>query len=99
MALRGEWPVVPGLFFGAGGGALLWNHLLGPGCRAYLMTGVQTTVLPSLVRMNKARKVLQKLAPQIAAIQWVQATPAAPEIAVALPAPPPDVPPAPPPVA
>ncbi len=62
-------PVVSGVFCGIGVVALLWNHLLGPGCVVYVVTRVQTQPLPSLVRIKKARKVLARLAPLIAAAQ------------------------------
>jgi hypothetical protein len=48
---------------------LVWNTLLGPSCIAYVVTGVQTAQLPSLVRRRKARKVLARLQPLIAALQ------------------------------
>ena len=41
--------------------ALIWNHLLGPSCSAFVVTGVQTALLPSIVRQAKARKVLARL--------------------------------------
>jgi hypothetical protein len=48
---------------------ILWNTLLGPSCIAYVVTGVQTAQLPSLVRRRKTRKVLARLQPLIAALQ------------------------------
>jgi hypothetical protein len=48
---------------------IVWNTLLGPSCKAYVVTGVQTAQLPSLVRRRKARKVLARLQPLIAALQ------------------------------
>ena len=62
-------PVVSGVFCGIGVMALLWNYLLGPGCVVYVVTRVQTQPLPSLVRIKKARKVLARLTPLIAAAQ------------------------------
>ncbi len=62
-------PVVSGVFFGIGVLALLWNYLLGPGCIVYVVTRVQTQPVPSLVRVKKARKVLARLMPLIAAAQ------------------------------
>ncbi len=48
---------------------LVWNELLGPGCRAYVVTGVQTARLPSLVRMKKTRRVFGRLQLLIEAAQ------------------------------
>lgn len=62
-------PIVSPIFLGLSLVALLWNHLLGPGCRAYVVTGVQTAPLPSLVRHGKTRKVLARLEPLIVAAQ------------------------------
>lgn len=55
------------LVFGTTG--LVWNHLLGQGCRAFVLTGVQTAELPALVRMKKARRVLMQIQPLIAQAQ------------------------------
>ena len=49
--------------------AILWNHILGPGCTAHVVTGVQTALLPSVVRRRKARKVLAAVVPAIREIQ------------------------------
>jgi hypothetical protein len=48
---------------------IVWNNILGPSCIAYVVTGVQTAQLPSLVRRRKARKVLARLRPLVAALQ------------------------------
>ena len=48
---------------------LVWNHLLGQGCQAFVATGVQTAELPSLVRLPKARRVVTQLQQLIAAAQ------------------------------
>ena len=48
---------------------LLWNYLLGPVCRAYVVTGVQTAPLPSLVRRRKAVRVIGRIQPLIEAAQ------------------------------
>lgn len=48
---------------------LVWNHLLGPGCDAYVVTGVQTAPLPALVRKPRAEKILARLRPLIEAAQ------------------------------
>ncbi|MSU47483.1 MAG: hypothetical protein EXS37_00040 [Opitutus sp.] len=59
---------------------LLWNHWLGAGCRAYVVTGVQTAELPALARIKKARRVVAKLQPMIATAQiYLVSPPAAPE--------------------
>lgn len=62
-------PYVSGIFLALGTTGLIWNHLLGPSCRAYVVTGVQTAPLPSLVRRKKARHVLARLEPLVAAAQ------------------------------
>lgn len=49
--------------------ALLWNHLLGQGCRGVITTAVQRDPVPSLCRMPRARKVLAQISPQIEAAQ------------------------------
>lgn len=67
--IMGTWPVVSGVFLAIGAVVLLWNYLLGPGCNVYVVTRVQTQPLPSLVRKKKARQVLARLAPLIAAAQ------------------------------
>ncbi len=54
------------LFFGA---LLLWNHLLGPSCHAFVVTGVQTAKLPAMVREKKALRLLGRLQPLIEAAQ------------------------------
>jgi hypothetical protein len=48
---------------------LIWNNALGPSCQVYLVTRVQTTIVGSLVRQRKARKVLGRLQPLIEAAQ------------------------------
>jgi hypothetical protein len=64
-----ESPVVSSILFGLSAIALVWNYLLGAGCRAYVVTGVQTAPLPSLVRRPKTRKILSRLEPLILAAQ------------------------------
>jgi hypothetical protein len=66
------------IFTGMGVVGLIWNHWLGPGCRAYVVTGVQTVELPYLGRMKKARRVVARLQPLIAAAQAHLAVPAVP---------------------
>lgn len=68
LAGRGT-PMFSAFFFLMGAIGLVANHLLGPGCRAYVLTGVQTAELPSLVRMKKARRIVAQLQPLIAAAQ------------------------------
>jgi len=49
--------------------AAVWNHLLGPTCKVYVLTGVQRLQLPALVRRRKAKKVLAKIEPLVAEAQ------------------------------
>lgn len=65
----GDTPIVSVIFFVLGVAGFLWNHFLGEGCRAYVVTGVQTAELPSLVRFPKTRKVFARLEPLIAQAQ------------------------------
>lgn len=97
-----ELPVGSGIFFAVSAVALILNWRWGGGCRVHVMTGVQNTVLPALIRLRKTRAVLAQLQPLIMAAQAsrivapaepVPATPAAEPVA---PAPPPE-PAAPPP--
>jgi len=62
-------PGVSVIFLALSLAALLWNYLLGPGCKAFVVTGVQTALLPSLNRRPKTRKVFARLEPLIAAAQ------------------------------
>ena len=48
---------------------LAWNYLLGPTCRTFVVTGVQTAPLPALKRRRKTLKVLARLEPMIRAAQ------------------------------
>jgi hypothetical protein len=80
--------VVFSLLFGV---PLLINNLRGPTCTCQLRTAVQTEDLPSLCRLRKVRKILDRLQPLIAQAQgqlapeeiparmqaWVAATAAA----------------------
>lgn len=49
--------------------AFLINNLLGPTCTCYLQTAVQIEELPSLSRVRRARKVVERIRPFIAAVQ------------------------------
>jgi hypothetical protein len=59
--VSGKTPVFSVFFLAVTSIALLWNHLLGPSCSVFVVTGVQTALLPSIVRQAKARKVLARL--------------------------------------
>jgi hypothetical protein len=48
---------------------LLLNNLLGPTCRCYLKTAVQTEELPPLKRLFRARKIMARLRPLISQAQ------------------------------
>lgn len=65
----GKTPIFSLIFAVAGGAGLIWNHLLGRGCRAYVLTGVQTLEVPALVRMKQARRVVARLEPLVALAQ------------------------------
>jgi hypothetical protein len=69
--VRGEQspPYFSLLFSVLGGIGLIWNHVIGAGCRAHVVTGVQTAELPALVRIKKTRQVIARLQPLINAIQ------------------------------
>lgn len=70
-------PVFSGFFLVVSAGALALNVAWGAGCRVHVMTGVQNTVLPSLVRIKKTRAVLEQLQPLIIAAQANRAVAAA----------------------
>ena len=67
--VTGGRPVVPYFFLGFGLLGFTWNHLLGPTCKVYVMTGVQTLQLPSIVRTRKATRVLARIEPLITEAQ------------------------------
>ena len=69
VALGGEWPIGSLVIFAIGLIGLVWNFALGAGCRVLVMTAVQTSPLPALVRIKRARKVLAELQPLIASAQ------------------------------
>ena len=48
---------------------LLLNNLMGPTCTGYLRTAVQIEELPSLNRLRRARKVLERIRPHITSVQ------------------------------
>lgn len=48
---------------------LVINNLLGPACRVYLRTAVQVEELPSLGRIGRAHRVLERIRPLIATVQ------------------------------
>lgn len=82
--LAGSTPYVSGVLLGLALVGLIWNLLLGEGCKVYAITRVQTVQLPSLVRRKKARKVLFRLEPLIAAAQSrIASTPEAAKVAAA----------------
>jgi hypothetical protein len=64
-AIQRQPPLFSAFFAVLGVAGLIGNHLLGPGCKAYVMTGVQTAELPALVRIKKARRVITRLQPLI----------------------------------
>ena len=48
---------------------LVWNYLLGPGCRLFIVTGVQTAPIEAVVRWPRAQKFLARITPVIEAAQ------------------------------
>lgn len=70
------------------------NLVLGPSCQAYIQTAVQTEELPSLNRVRKFNRILNRLQPLIESAQAGLAPAPAPAAAVPAPAAaPPDAPP------
>jgi hypothetical protein len=67
---------------------IVWNHLLGPGCRFYIVTGVQTAPVEAVVRWPRAQKFLARIQPVIEAAQ-ADLAPVAPPPAEPAAAPPP----------
>jgi hypothetical protein len=61
----GQRPIVSLVFLGVAVIGMVWNHLMGPSCKVFVLTGVQTLQLPSLVRRRKAAKVLARIQPLI----------------------------------
>ena len=92
--LSHETPRVSGIIFALTLIGLVWNELLGPSCHAFVVTGVQTARLPSLVRRKKTRSVLGRLQPLIEAAQadLAVAPAASPAEAAVTPAAPPALP-------
>lgn len=85
--VNGEVPFVSGSLFVLMVGALIWNLLLGPGSHVYVVTGVQTARLPSVVRLRQARRVLAKIQPLIGAAQADLVPPPPTETSAPAPAP------------
>jgi hypothetical protein len=54
---------------------VLLNTLKGPGCVCHLRTAVQTEMLPSLNRLRRAHKVLNRIRPLIEAVQGARLSP------------------------
>jgi hypothetical protein len=65
----GRQPYVSGTLFALSLFFFGWNQLLGPSCIAFVVTGVQTARLPSLVRRRRVRKALARLQPLIEGVQ------------------------------
>jgi hypothetical protein len=68
-AMTGSSPYISSVLLVLALVGLIWNMLLGEGCKVYAVTGVQTVQLPSLIRWKKARKVLHDIEPLITAAQ------------------------------
>lgn len=73
--VRDEQPIGSGIFFTLFGIPSLINWFLGPTCRVFFVTGVQTLREPSLVRLRKARRVLARLTPAITEAQADRSAP------------------------
>ena len=67
--VNGNTPVFSAIFLGLAAIMVAWNHVLGPGCQLFVVTGVQTVQLPSVVRLKKARRLLGRVQPLIEAAQ------------------------------
>jgi hypothetical protein len=76
-AVDGEMPGASTVFLGIAVVFLLWNNLLGPSCRVYVVTKVQTVHLAGVARRRKADKVLGRLQPLIEQAQSSLSVPAA----------------------
>lgn len=48
---------------------LIINNIFGPACRVYVRTSVQVEELPSLSRIKRAQRVLDKVRPLVIAVQ------------------------------
>lgn len=66
---NGERPIFSSIFLVLTSAGFVWNHVMGPGCKVYVVTGVQTAELPALVRKKKAHRVLGRVQPLIEAAQ------------------------------
>jgi len=62
-------PAGSGVFAAFFGLLILMNNLLGPSCTVYLRTAVQMEELRSLKRLRRARRMLARIRPLIAATQ------------------------------
>jgi hypothetical protein len=58
---------------------LVINNLFGPACRVYLRTAVQVEELPSLSRVKRAQRVLDRVRPLIVGVQGSLPSPASSE--------------------
>ena len=58
-----------GIFAGVAAMPLILNLLYGPTCKCELRTAVQTETVPSMSRVRRARKVLDRIRPLIAEAQ------------------------------
>jgi hypothetical protein len=67
--LDGGMPGASMVFLGIATVFLLWNNLLGPSCRVYLVTKVQTLHLAGVARRRQANRVLGRLQPLIESAQ------------------------------
>ncbi len=94
-----EVPAVSSVFLVIGIGFVVWNNALGPGCRVYVVTKVQTVQLGALARRRKAQRILGRIQPMIeaaqAGLQTSEVVAVSAETAASIPAMPPPVPDAP----
>lgn len=77
----GGFPIASGIIFVLSAAASALNWTWGGGCRVQVMTGVQNTVLPALVRRKKTRAVLARLQPLIVAAQADRVAPRSEHVA------------------
>ncbi len=94
-----EVPAASAVFLAIGIGFIVWNNALGPSCRVFVVTKVQTVQLGALARRRKAERILGRIQPMIeaaqAGLQTSEVVTVSAETAASIPAVPPPIPDAP----